>query len=328
MQLISCRRVHLYIFEKACKVKQGEQGIRNIFSGLSPPDETNWHNAIHFLKIFYKVTMQICGSLYVTSSGFFHEFVLMHSKLDELAGHDDPLIAAMAACMKKKFGKYWEDKEDSNNLLFISLILDPRYKVKFLRFCFLGIYGATKQKVLIEKIESDLCRLFDWYVQSAAQASSNRNYNQPPLMIDVDEHEENPYLLLASQFTVHLEEIESTESILKSCEKITKDFDLLLRWKCNSNKYPILSKLTIDVLAVPISTVASESSFSTGGRILDSFRTSLSASMVEALIYTQSWLHSPSAVLDISKVMEKIEAYEEIEEGTYIQGMQAMVIEM
>ena len=50
----------------------------------------------------------------------------MQSKLKELAVHGDPIIAAMADRMKKKFSKYWEDKDDLNNLLFIALILDPR----------------------------------------------------------------------------------------------------------------------------------------------------------------------------------------------------------
>ena len=55
-----------------------------------------------------------------------------------------------------------------------------------------------------------------------------------------------------------------------------------------------------------------------GGRILDSFRTSLSPTTVEALICTQSWLRSPSGPIDIIKSMEEIEAYEEIQEGIVV----------
>lgn len=147
------------IFEKAfARLNKKNKEFKTYFEGRLPPDETDWRNArraIRFLKIFYKVAMRLSGSLHVTSSGFFHEFVLMHSKLDELAGHDDPLIAAMAVRMKKKFSKYWENKEDLNNLLFIAVILDPRYNLKFLSFFFWGIYGPTKTKGLVEKIESD-----------------------------------------------------------------------------------------------------------------------------------------------------------------------------
>jgi hypothetical protein len=199
------------------------------------------------------------------------------------------------------------------------------YKVKFLSFFFKGIYGSEKKKELIGKIESDLRHLFDCYVESAAHDNFNTNYNQPPLLINVDQHEENPAMLLASQFSMHLEEFESRESnselsryLTENCEKITDDFDLLLWWRRNSSKYPILSKLAKDILAVPVSTIASESTFSTGGRILDSFRTSLSATTVEALICTQSWLRSPAGPVNIIKTLEEIEAYEDIQEGIVI----------
>jgi hAT family C-terminal dimerisation region len=47
------------------------------------------------------------------------------------------------------------------------------------------------------------------------------------------------------------------------------DFDILVWWKLKASKYPVLARLTRDILAVPISTVASESTFSTSGRTLN-----------------------------------------------------------
>jgi len=47
-----------------------------------------------------------------------------------------------------------------------------------------------------------------------------------------------------------------------------ENFDILGWWKANGLKYPIMQKIARDFLAIPISTVASESSFSTSGRIL------------------------------------------------------------
>jgi hypothetical protein len=60
----------------------------------------------------------------------------MHS-LDELARNTDPFIVGMFENMRKNFRQYWEGKDDLNNLLFIVLILDPCYKMKFITF-FLG----------------------------------------------------------------------------------------------------------------------------------------------------------------------------------------------
>ncbi|CAN1340615.1 Putative AC9 transposase [Linum perenne] len=49
-----------------------------------------------------------------------------------------------------------------------------------------------------------------------------------------------------------------------------------------------------DVLAILISSVASESAFSTGGRVLSNFRSSLTPAIVEDLICAEDWLRSTS----------------------------------
>jgi hypothetical protein len=54
--------------------------------------------------------------------------------------------------------------------------------------------------------------------------------------------------------------------LAEECEDEVKVFDILAWWKGQSSRFPILSRLARDVLAIPISIVASESAFSTSGR--------------------------------------------------------------
>ncbi|CAN1303559.1 Putative AC9 transposase [Linum perenne] len=77
-------------------------------------------------------------------------------------------------------------------------------------------------------------------------------------------------------------------------------FDILGWWKTKDVKYPRLSDIERDIFAVPISNVPSESAFSTGGSVLDSFRSSLSPKIVEAVICCGDWMRASkvSSLLD------------------------------
>ena len=67
------------------------------------------------------------------------------------------------------------------------------------------------------------------------------------------------------------------------------------------------------MFTIQVSTMALESTFTTGGWILDSFMSSLSPKMVEALIYTQNWLRSPYEGIWIRDYFYDLDTYEQIE---------------
>ena len=73
------------------------------------------------------------------------------------------------------------------------------------------------------------------------------------------------------------------------------EFDILKWWKLNTVKYPTLSRMPRDVLAVPVSTIGCGSIFSsarTEARMLDDYQSSLRPETLEALFCAKDWLQS------------------------------------
>ena len=56
--------------------------------------------------------------------------------------------------------------------------------------------------------------------------------------------------------------------------------------------------------------MASESTFSTAGRVLDPFRSSLNPMSVEGLICAQNWLRSSSSPISLRTLMDEVEEFE------------------
>ncbi|KAI0496398.1 hypothetical protein KFK09_022714 [Dendrobium nobile] len=61
-------------------------------------------------------------------------------------------------------------------------------------------------------------------------------------------------------------------------------FDMIAWWKKNQAKYCIISRMGIDILSIPISTVASESTYSVGERVVDTYQSKLGVDTVQSLL--------------------------------------------
>ena len=67
-----------------------------------------------------------------------------------------------------------------------------------------------------------------------------------------------------------------------------------------------------------VSTVASESAFSTSGRVIDLFRSTLAQTTVEALVRAQNWLHSKVANIESIDLKKYLEDIAMVEKGSYM----------
>ncbi|GFY87252.1 hypothetical protein Acr_05g0008910 [Actinidia rufa] len=290
------------------------------------PTKLDWKNCrmfVKFLKLFYDATKKFSTSLFVTSNTFFDEIINIEMAIAKLIKNYDPLLSKMALNMQKKFDKYWGwngGKNDNINfLVYVAVVLDSRFKLRWVKFCLDKSKGVEVGEAMEKLVKSKLNELYDAYAkESEVRVEAPIAASAPTVVVDDDLDVRsslyNEFDTFCDQEFFSACSSEVDKYLVELSErKENPSFDTLLWWKTNSNKYPILAQIACDVLSLPMSTVASESAFSTGGRILDPFRSSLSPSIVETLVCTQNWLLS-TVPINLRHAMDKVE---DLERGTH-----------
>ncbi|CAN1135924.1 Zinc finger BED domain-containing protein RICESLEEPER 3 [Linum perenne] len=220
---------------------------------------------------------------------------------------EDEATRNMASRMSKNLGKYWTEKDGTNDrlnrLVYIALVLEPGHKMKYPKFALKKLYSDVRGAKLFEEVNTELQDIFEVY-QSFHDARQPTTQSQ-------------------SSTTIELPNITELESYLKADRepydpKAQQMFDILGWWKTKDVKYLVLSDIARDILVVPISTVPSESAFSTCGKVLNSFRSSLSPKIVEAVVCFGDWMRSSnfSSIQDEEDDLNVImDAGKELEDG-------------
>ncbi|KAK9286316.1 hypothetical protein L1049_014706 [Liquidambar formosana] len=302
---------------------QKPQFKRELVKGI--PTEEDWNHArvlAKFLETFYDASVRMSGSLYVTSNSYFHEVCAIENTIADWSKSLDPCLSSMAVKMKDKFDRYWGNIDKINMMLLVAVVLDPRYKMRYVKFGYSKVYPPTKVQELTQRVRDTMTRIFEHYeVTESTLGASSTNLSQNLNGMEVDQppiSKENVKVkALHLEYAKELEEEESVHSkseldryLEESVEKLAPAFDVLDWWKIHCTRYRILSKVARDVLAIPVSTVASECAFSTGGRVLDQFRSSLTPKLVQCLICAQDWLHASPLPINVEENIEELEELE------------------
>ena len=213
----------------------------------------------------------------------------------------------------------------TNSQLIIATVLDPRYKLEYVKHSFELFHDGPECAKLVKTVKDTFIRIFDHYNESlyGVKKVTPPNSSTPPITLS-----SQPGKVMSKFLNKRIHEddgkvkSEIDKYLIEPCEDLIQgqNFDILGWWKLNSEKYKVLSAIARDVLAVPVTTVPSESAFSTGGRVLDPFRSSLSPKTVEGIICLKNWWSGNKQPVIIKEYMDEaeiLEISEQLEQGRF-----------
>ncbi|KAL9259903.1 Zinc finger BED domain-containing protein [Drosera capensis] len=135
--------------------------------------------------------------------------------------------------------------EGYSMILSVAAVLDPRYKLEVIEFSYEKMHDGNRSLIFVV-VERDT--FTSW---------ANRKKN-------------------------NIEDKSELDQYLKERRKQwIKGYDILAYWKATDSQFPYMAR---DILAIPVFIVASKSSFSAGGRVIDKYRSWLLPKNVEVLV--------------------------------------------
>ncbi|PWA82930.1 zinc finger BED domain-containing protein RICESLEEPER 1 [Artemisia annua] len=149
------------------------------------PEYGDWENVMkveNFLKGFHRTSENI-SELYLTANKFLVEIDDIDLHLDNWGrcAHGEKLFT-MALDMKLKFDQCWGNVENSNMLIYVASILDPRHKLGHIENYFMNIFkhdytdeGEKMWKHKMRMVLTSTYDVFDDYRSKIGGSQQNAN---------------------------------------------------------------------------------------------------------------------------------------------------------
>jgi hypothetical protein len=281
-----------------------------------------------FLELFYDSTVALSGVYYPTANLMIHHIVRIAIHLHKY--QNDEHIRVVVQPMIDKYNKYWRTIPE---LYCIAFILDPRAKIKGFNKVIRKLQMITDADYSNKLLETRtlLFKLYHKYDDLYGSVREKRAV--PPSLsgkkrtawdeiYDEDDDVLPPNLDLSRSIPatalLHAASNSNNGSELTAyldCDTVSQlddDFNILNWWHQHKLTYPVLSTLAKDVFSVPVSTISSEATFSTTGRIIEERRRRLNPETVEALTCIKDWEAAESRLQHMVEDKELVESFEQL----------------
>jgi len=261
-------------------------------------------------------TLQVSDSG-VKSHLIYPMLVNLRLRLDKLVSSCDPYFQQGAIDMVEKFKKYYgADLEAKVEHFIIAQVMDPRFKLTYVKAVFKKKHGTTLGQMKWEALAERIATIYTTHYSKAkipplegsmVESGTIESQEQrlvlrlPPSTQQVEEHSDlSVEGFLSEQKRRAQSEADGRESELDRYldEPLfffggnTKDYEVTDWWKINGPRFPHLSLMAMDYFAMRSSAVPSESAFSKGGRVVSDTRSSLSSAHVRDLMLGKSFLEA------------------------------------
>ncbi|XP_033146383.1 zinc finger BED domain-containing protein DAYSLEEPER [Brassica rapa] len=285
---------------------------------------TRAENICNFLGPFAVITTLMSGSNYPTSNLYFYQVFQIHNWLRINEGSEDEIVRYMVPPMKEKFDKYWDEV---SGLFAMAAVFDPRFKLSIVECCLEKLDMSTRDAKL-KNLREKLSILFESYDKKSKNSSPSTEPRETVSQKASGAGTMGLFENYGDFFAFRKVSGVATgktplEAYLDEPPLDITNFQSLdiLDWrKDNAHRYGDLPAMACDLLSIPITTVASESSFSIGSRVLNKYRSRLLPKNVQALICTRNWIkgyesYAHDEEIDGDGEEEKVPSFQSIVNG-------------
>jgi hypothetical protein len=198
-----------------------------------------------------------------------------------------------------KFNKYWDEMK---HIAAISLTFDLQCQLELIEFFLLDGQDSNQVAGSLNQIQTNLYEWSTMIVQThnptatteegGAAGTSVSEKNKRKTTAEEDRDAEFQ-VYLASKKTVTSSSPTAEIDLYLQEPPIPMNsplFDVLSWWKHHASCFPTLSLFARRILMTAMTSIASELAFSTSGRVLSNFRSSLHANTLKALVCGQDWI--------------------------------------
>lgn len=275
----------------------GKLSSKDVIDSHDVPSPEEWNKVEGVCKAVESIH-EVSGALFepeiqVTANVYLYHLHELREMLTRMSIGSEGFNRSIVEGMLGKVDEYWDHMF---LLLAISAALDPRFKMRYIEFVCSKVEGRDENSQVPAVLDA-IRKQFDEYVirfpekRNCASYSHSEGQSDPPVRANhtftvLQDYQQfiqsNHHPAKISELDIYLD-----QPVLPW----SQDFNPLAWWRSAAAKYPTLSRMARDFLAIPVSLSTCGEAYYTLSRPADEHMICLKPDLMNALMCARSWAY-------------------------------------